>query len=124
MSTDSTKVQVKWRKDWFYEFNLGQKDDAEDHPWRNYIDASFALITDEWKYVYWPQHKYEQLFHRSVDPFDEFDLLNKIFRPSKNEAADNKNGCCDTVQTTMAVYKEIKERYRFLKERAQKGERI
>ena len=124
MSTDSTKVQVKWRKDWFYEFNLGQKDDAEDHPWRNYIDASFALITDEWKYVYWPQHKYEQLFHRSVDPFDEFDLLNKIFRPSKNETADNKNGCCDTVQTTMAVYKEIKERYRFLKERAQKGERI
>jgi arylsulfatase A-like enzyme len=67
-----------WRKDFFYEFNTGKNFNASDHIWKNYIPASFALVSDEWKYVVWPQHDYEQLFHRSVDPYDEWDLLHKI----------------------------------------------
>ncbi len=140
LSVDEMKENVKWRKDWFYEFNMGKMNNGTDHPWPMYIDASFALVNDEWKYVYWPQHNYEQLFHRSVDPFDEWDLLNKVFRPKataqdtvtadgatesrKVKGIDNKNGCCDTVQTTMKMYKEMKERYAFLKEQAQGGKRI
>ncbi len=142
LSTDELKEKVKWRKEWIYEFNLGKRNDGLDHPWKDFIDASFALISDEWKYVYWPQHDYEQLFHRSVDPFDEWDLLNKIFRHKSTEndnitvaehggaesrkikGIDNKNGCCDTVQTTMKMYKEMKERYAFLKEHVHSGKRI
>lgn len=140
LSVDEMKEAVKWRKDWFYEFNLGQKNDGSDHPWYSYIDAAFALVNDEWKYVYWPQHNYEQLFHRSVDPYDEWDLLDKIFR-SKTEKENmdinsntqvrrassidnNKIGCCDTLQTTQEMYTEMKMRYAVLKERAQSGERI
>jgi arylsulfatase len=123
LSIEEKKEKVGWRKDWFYEFNLGTNNDGEDHPWKGYIDASFALVTDEWKYVYWPQHNYEQLFHRSVDPYDEWDLLNKILRPkdtTKMLVTDDgktqlrqteslKNGCCDTVQTTMKMYTEMTE---------------
>jgi len=128
LSVDQMKENVQWRKDWFYEFNLGKDDDGKDHPWKNYIDSSFALVNDEWKYVHWPQHNYEQLFHRSVDPFDEWDLLNKIFRQKKDATQaggnPNKNGCCDTVQTTMKMYKEMKERYAVLKKQAQSGGKI
>jgi arylsulfatase A-like enzyme len=140
LSIDEKKEKVGWRKDWFYEFNLGASNDGEDHPWQYYIDAAFALVTDEWKYVYWPQHKYEQLFHRSVDPYDEFDLLDKVLRPNKqgywkkpiSVADDEKtqlqpqteNGCCDTIQTTLKMHTEMKKRYAVLKEQAQNGERI
>jgi len=134
--------QVEWRKDWFYEFNLGTKNDGSDHPWINYIDASFALVTDEWKYVHWPQHNYDQLFHRSVDPYDEWDLLNKILRPKESEVEvevedgengvrkkkvkynSTKNGCCDDIQTTIEIYNKMKTRYAVLKKKAQSGERI
>jgi len=140
--TNSEMIQnIDWRKDWFYEFNLGTKDDGSDHPWKKFIDASFALVTDEWKYVVWPQHNYEQLFHRSVDPFDEWDLLNKINRPDMMEVEVNENGETikktvpidtsndngpfkDTVQTTVKIYNEMKARYEVLKKKAQSGERI
>lgn len=142
LSTTEMIEAVDWRKDWFYEFNLGVKDDASDHPWKNFIDASFALVTDEWKYVVWPQHdNYEQLFHRSVDPFDEWDLLTKVLRPkemkekmeraAKNGAEtfppedENANGPFqDTVQTTVEIYNQMKERYSVLKQKAQAGERV
>lgn len=132
--------KVDWRKDWFYEFNLGTKDDGSDHPWKHFIDASFALVTDEWKYVVWPQHdNYEQLFHRSVDPFDEWDLLHKINRPNMTEVEENgktiknyvpidtsnDNGPFkDTVQTTVKIYNKMKARYEVVKKKAQNGEQI
>ena len=121
---------------------MGKQGDGSEHPWKFYIDASFALVNDEWKYVYWPQHDYEQLFHRSVDPFDEWDLLDKIFRQKATSfdnkvlgatgatqsrqirGVDDKNGCCDTIQTTTKMYKEMKERFAILKKKAQSGQRI
>lgn len=138
LSNEELQESIGWRKDWFYEFNLGKRNDGKDHPWNGFIDASFALVTNEWKYVYWPNFGYEQLFHRSVDPYDEWDLLNKILRPPGQEAttefdkliaqasdnSEKSNGCCDTIQTTLQNYLEMKERYVVLKEKAQKGERV
>jgi hypothetical protein len=96
----------RWRKDFFYEFNRGNPVTAKGHPGAFWIDASFALVTHEWKYVYWPYHKYEQLFHRSMDPYDEWDVL--------------KNS---TVQTTDEIYIRMKARYAFLKGWVQSGKR-
>mmetsp|Transcript_15106 Transcript_15106/g.35027 ORF Transcript_15106/g.35027 Transcript_15106/m.35027 type:complete len:638 (+) Transcript_15106:131-2044(+) len=138
MSNEELRKKVGWREDFFYEFNLGNQNDGKDHPWDHYIDASFALVTDEWKYVYWPAFDYEQLFHRSVDPYDEWDLLNKIFRPKdthvskesnwdtnlRQKDGDNSNGCCDTVKSTIVKYLEMKARYAVLKEKAQRGDRV
>ena len=97
----------KWRQDFFYEYNRGDPITAEGHEGKFWIDASFALVTKDWKYVYWPQHDYEQLFHRSHDPYDEWDLLNK----SK------------TIQTTKEVYNSMKDRYDYLKKQVQSGKR-
>ena len=96
-----------WRQDFFYEYNRGDPITAEGHEGKFWIDASFALVTKDWKYVYWPQHDYEQLFHRSHDPYDEWDLLNK----SK------------TIQTTKEVYNSMKDRYDYLKKQVQSGKR-
>jgi arylsulfatase len=105
-----------WRKDFFYEFNMGSPFNASDHPWKNWLDASFALVTKEWKYVYWPQQEYEQLFHRSVDPYDEWDLLHKLEK--------HADAPFDAIQTTDEIYQSMKKRYGFLKEQAQSGQRI
>lgn len=129
-SIEEMQEVALWRKDWFYEFNLGDKMDGSDHPWKNYIDASFALVTDEWKYIYWPQHNYEQLFHRSVDPFDEWDLLNKILRAGDKKWAPNATrnltaaDDAGNIQTTNEIYEKMKARYEVMKEKALKGERI
>jgi arylsulfatase A-like enzyme len=102
--------QKKWRKEWFYEYNQGNPVTAQGHRSRGKftVEASFALITHEWKYVVWPAHNYEQLFHRTVDPYEEWDLLN-INMSSKS------------VQTTDELYLRLKERYVKLKKLAQSG---
>lgn len=99
-----------WRHDFFYEYNRGDPVTAEGHEGKNWIDASFSLITKEWKYIYWPQHDYEQLFHRSLDPYDEWDVL--------------RHPNISHVQTTDAIYLEMKERYAHLKNMAQSGQRV
>jgi arylsulfatase A-like enzyme len=97
-----------WRKDFFYEYNQGDPVTAEGHEGKFWIDASFALVTNEWKYVYWPQHDYEQLFHRSMDPYDEWDML------------ENKS----MIQTTDDIYLKMKTRYEFLKDWVISGKRV
>ena len=102
---------AKWRKDFFYEFTFGKEVDpvtANNHEWNNWIDASFALVTKEWKYIYWPQQNYEQLFNRRLDPLDEFDLLTNS----------------STYKTPDGVYYKMQARYNFLKRWAQSGKRV
>jgi len=131
-SNDEMKKKMKWRHDWFYEFNLGTQKDGLDHPWKMYIDASFALVTDEWKYVQWPQHDgYEQLFHRSMDPYDEWDLLNTLLRNRTNTlwSKNNSNGGGIgggevNIQTTKKIYDRMKKRFQIVKDRAQDGKLI
>jgi arylsulfatase A-like enzyme len=95
---------IRWRQDWFYEYNRGDPITGEGHAGTFWIDASFALITKEWKYIYWPQHDYEQIFHRSVDEYEEFDLLNS-----------------SQIQPTDEIYTKLKSRYTFLKKWVQTG---
>ncbi len=55
-----------WRSEFFYE-----------HPTlrdANFIPASAALVRKDWKYVWWPEHKVEQLFDLAADPREERDL--------------------------------------------------
>jgi len=57
-----------WRTEFFYE-----------HPTlrnKSFIPASEALVRKEWKYMYWPEEKVEQLFHLKTDPHEEKDLIN------------------------------------------------
>lgn len=96
-----------WRQDWFYEYNRGDQETAAGHEGKFWIDASFALITKEWKYIYWPQHQYEQIFHRPSDPYEENDLLNGT-----------------KVQPTDEVYSKLKARYTFLKAWVQSGKPV
>ena len=56
-----------WRSEFFYE-----------HPCirdKNFIPESEALVRKDWKYIYWPQHKVEQLFDLVADPREENDLI-------------------------------------------------
>ena len=98
---------VKWRQDWFYEYNRGDPITAADHKGKFWIDASFALVTKEWKYIFWPNHEYEQIFHRSTDPFEERDLLNK-----------------SRIHPTDEIYLKLHARYTFLKKWVQSGKRV
>lgn len=56
-----------WRTDFFYEHPMYKSSD--------FIPASEALVTKEWKYFYWPDFDREQLFHLSSDPIEEVDLV-------------------------------------------------
>lgn len=56
-----------WRTDFFYEHPTYRSVD--------FIPASEALVTGTWKYVRWPEHGREQLFHLPDDPQEERDLL-------------------------------------------------
>jgi arylsulfatase A-like enzyme len=80
-----------WRKDWFYEWNMGHPSNASGHEQEHFIDAAFALITKEWKYIYWPQKQYEQLYHRSIDIYDEYDIIQNYYILSQGKDKDKKD---------------------------------
>lgn len=96
-----------WREDWFYEYNRGDPITAKGHKGKFRIDASFALITKEWKYIYWPQHRYEQIFHRSEDPYEEKDLFKTT-----------------DIKPTDEIYGRLRSRYEFLKKWVQDGNKV
>ena len=64
---DSEKVNSDWRKDFFYEHAIIKNKD--------FIPASEALVQLDWKYIYWPDFKVEQLFDLTADPNEESDLV-------------------------------------------------
>ena len=57
-----------WRTEFFYEHPM--------HSNPNYIPASEALVRKDYKYFYWPNFKYEQLFDMKNDPGEMNDLFN------------------------------------------------
>ena len=57
-----------WRTEFFYEHPM--------HSNPNYIPASEALVRKDYKYFYWPNFKYEQLFDLKSDPGELDDLFN------------------------------------------------
>lgn len=137
----SENTTKSWRKDFFYEWNMGNASDAAGHQQDGHIDAAFALITPEWKYVYWPLKVYEQLYHRSLDQFDEYDILQNYFLHKKKEkngdyvppterqrmltfTPTNTTPLGDSIQSTMDIYKEMKARFYELKANVQRGDKI
>lgn len=57
-----------WRTEYFYEHATIRNVD--------FIPASEALVRKDWKYIYWPDFKTEQLFDLKADPLEENDLIN------------------------------------------------
>lgn len=57
---------AQWRQEFFYE-----------HPTisnKERIPYSEALVRKDFKYMYWPEYDYEQLFDLTNDPIEEVDL--------------------------------------------------
>jgi arylsulfatase len=61
-----SNAKPAWRDEFFYEHATIRNQD--------FIPSSEALVRKDWKYIYWPEFKYEQLFHLAVDPLEERDL--------------------------------------------------
>jgi arylsulfatase len=97
------ETKQSWRQDFFYEWTQGNPVDAVGHPPYYQIPAVFALIRKDYKYFYWPQVRYEQLFRIETDPYEEADILNS------------------TAQTTQQALQIMKARYLFMKTWAQSG---
>ncbi len=138
---DTKEAKKPWRTEWFYEWNIGDPINATGHAQDGFIDAAFALITNEWKYVYWPLKVYEQLFHRSLDLYDEYDILqnyylfhykekNKIWVNSRERrhmeffTPKNTTPYGDSVESTKEIYKTMKQKYEALKKHVQSGGKI
>lgn len=65
----------EWRTEYFYEHPIINR--VYERPTINkadFIPASEALVRTDWKYMFWPDHKYEQLFDLTKDPREENDL--------------------------------------------------
>mmetsp|Transcript_2373 Transcript_2373/g.4074 ORF Transcript_2373/g.4074 Transcript_2373/m.4074 type:complete len:610 (-) Transcript_2373:71-1900(-) len=60
--------ESSWRTEFFYEHPM--------HSNRDYIPASEALVRKDYKYFYWPNFDYEQLFDLKNDPGEIHDLFN------------------------------------------------
>lgn len=58
--------EPSWRSEFFYEHPTLRSVD--------FIPASQALVRKDWKYIFWPEHQVEQLFHLQTDPREETDL--------------------------------------------------
>jgi arylsulfatase len=110
--TDTAKAKAKskskaatakpWRKDFFYEWTQGDHN-AVGHNAYYHIPAVFALIQKDYKYIYWPQTKYEQIYNYAQDPFEEHDIYNA------------------TAQTNQQLLRDLKDRYAYLKNMSQNG---
>ncbi len=57
----------EWREDFFYEHAVIRDKD--------FIPASEALVTRDWKYLLWPDSGYEELFDLQRDPGEQVNLV-------------------------------------------------
>jgi arylsulfatase len=60
---------TKWRDEFFYEF-------PSTFP-SSYLPIAEALVRKDYKYLFWSQFDYHQLFHVSEDPTEQVDLVNE-----------------------------------------------
>lgn len=67
-----------WRTAFFYEHATIRD--------KEFIPASQALVTKQWKYFFWPEFGREQLFHVSQDPYEENDLADNPLQAQKLSA--------------------------------------
>ena len=90
------ETSSKWRDEFFYEHPIISRKD--------YIPSSEALVRKDYKYMYWPDYKYEQLFDLVKDPGELEDIFNQN---------DTK---------TMSIKKDMKRRFKELKNIVKSGE--
>lgn len=64
----SSSAKERWRSEFFYEHPIVSH--------AAYIPASEALVRKNYKYMYWPNYKYEQLFDLVNDPGEMEDIFN------------------------------------------------
>lgn len=62
------EASASWRKEFFYEHPVISN--------RNYIPSSEALVRKNYKYMYWPDYGFEQLFDLVNDPGEMNDIIN------------------------------------------------
>mmetsp|Transcript_33998 Transcript_33998/g.76512 ORF Transcript_33998/g.76512 Transcript_33998/m.76512 type:complete len:506 (+) Transcript_33998:126-1643(+) len=60
--------ESSWRTEFFYELETGFR--------KGFIPASEALVRKDFKYFYWPQYNFEQLYDIRTDPKEMNDLVN------------------------------------------------
>lgn len=97
------EAKKTWRQDFFYEYSQGDPANASGHGSIFFIPAVFALVQKRYKYFYWPQAAFEQMFDLEHDPYEERDLWNTTSRA---------NG---------AVLDTLMSRYTYLKAKSQGG---
>ncbi|KAL7535697.1 hypothetical protein ACHAXR_006671 [Thalassiosira sp. AJA248-18] len=71
-----------WREEFFYEHPIISN--------KNYIPSSEALVRKDYKYMYWPDFKYEQLFDLVNDPGELEDIFNSTNPDIMNIKKDMK----------------------------------
>ena len=103
---DPKKATKTWRQDFFYEWSQGRPEDAQGHGTVDFLPAVFALVQKGYKYFYWPQTKYEQVFNIADDPYEEYDIFNS------------------TAQTNPQMLTELRARYSYLKTLSQSGHAV
>lgn len=64
----ASEKDPEWRTEYFYEHAIMKN--------VSFIPASEALVRKDWKYMFWPDFKREQLFDLTNDPMEERDLIN------------------------------------------------
>ena len=100
---DPKPAAASWRKDFFYEFKRSPLPNGEMGRGAYYTPAVFGLIQKDYKYIYYPQFQYEQLFHMRDDPWEENDIHNS------------------TAMTNVEMLETLKARYHYLKNWSQAG---
>mmetsp|Transcript_8181 Transcript_8181/g.11797 ORF Transcript_8181/g.11797 Transcript_8181/m.11797 type:complete len:115 (-) Transcript_8181:153-497(-) len=98
----------KWRKEFYYEWP---------DPFENahFIPAVQALIRKDYKYIYWPQHNYHQLYDMVKDPLELNDLhndssLSAIFSEMKSQFAVLQADAAGNVTTPVGVTEKLRKR--------------
>jgi arylsulfatase A-like enzyme len=69
------KEKPEWRSEFFYEHPMLKNAD--------FIPASEALVRKDWKYMFWPEQKVEQLFDLAKDPGEMNDLARDAAHAAK-----------------------------------------
>lgn len=61
------ETKPAWRDEFFYEHATIKNKD--------FIPSSEALVRKDWKYIFWPEFKHEELFDLKADPLEETNLI-------------------------------------------------
>mmetsp|Transcript_24201 Transcript_24201/g.36812 ORF Transcript_24201/g.36812 Transcript_24201/m.36812 type:complete len:169 (+) Transcript_24201:2-508(+) len=111
-----------WRTEFFYEHPM--------HSSPDFIPASEALVRKDYKYLYWPNYDYEELFDLRNDPGEVNDLNTnhskyKKKHPKYGKAThhkdENRNQMLLSAET-FEILEEMRNRFLELKEWAHRDE--